>query len=33
MVNNFEVLMGNKEWLAVHCGEFEEARGWIDDSE
>ena len=20
---------GNKEWLAVHYGEFEEARGWV----
>ena len=21
---------GNKEWLAVHYGEFEEARGWVN---
>ena len=25
---DFVLHWGNKEWLAVHYGEFEEARGW-----
>ena len=27
-INN-AIYWGNKEWLAVHYGEFEEARGWV----
>ena len=26
---DFVLHWGNKEWLAVHYGEFEEARGWV----